>query len=440
MAKLFFYAVILACFSALIGARPSSNEATGTEETPNLETVANADSEKEQRSITYLIDEEKDSDAYKKLDIVEKIRTINDNLKKPQRQQNIYYKTNFNDDYVMDNEILEKIKHLIATNKYNTKIKVNDQQESEDVLENTEEHLKEPEENRETYTRDLKFVPNLNNPAPVQIAHIPYTVNVPVFILSASNQVPQYYGADSNVQNNNNPNFAYLRQSQPTSGFPSFSLPSFQNFQIPSPFASFFPVLVKDPIVAFLQGGGWSNFFEYGQSADVCSRKQKAAVVPENDDSEIIQNIMQQIQSSQNTENETINNESSDRESRAMRRHVAHDTSYQQADKEKSKTIYYTKRKPAKKISSKRPVKVQTEKPVPVTDVREEEVDEDVRTPFGDFTFFGNRKPIAPSPGFFINRLRVKKGGVAIAGPGGVATAGNGGTAIVGADSTNQSQ
>lgn len=34
--------------------------------------------------------------------------------------------------------------------------------------------------------------------------------------------------------------------------------------------------------------------------------------------------------------------------------------------------------------------------------------------------------------GIFINRLKVRKGGVAIAGPGGIATAGNGGTAIVG--------
>lgn len=34
--------------------------------------------------------------------------------------------------------------------------------------------------------------------------------------------------------------------------------------------------------------------------------------------------------------------------------------------------------------------------------------------------------------GIFINRLKVRKGGVAIAGPGGIATAGSGGTAIVG--------
>lgn len=40
--------------------------------------------------------------------------------------------------------------------------------------------------------------------------------------------------------------------------------------------------------------------------------------------------------------------------------------------------------------------------------------------------------PQTPSNGIFIQKLKVRKGGVAIAGPGGIATAGSGGTAIVG--------
>lgn len=42
--------------------------------------------------------------------------------------------------------------------------------------------------------------------------------------------------------------------------------------------------------------------------------------------------------------------------------------------------------------------------------------------------------PVKNSPAFYIHRLRVREGGLAIAGPGGIATAGRGGTAIVGPD------
>ncbi|XP_055624550.1 uncharacterized protein LOC129767556 isoform X3 [Toxorhynchites rutilus septentrionalis] len=52
--------------------------------------------------------------------------------------------------------------------------------------------------------------------------------------------------------------------------------------------------------------------------------------------------------------------------------------------------------------------------------------------PFGIF----NRQVEPPNGGLVIQRLRVRQGGIAIAGPGGVATAGSGGTAIVGPNGT----
>ncbi|KAI8428792.1 hypothetical protein MSG28_007464 [Choristoneura fumiferana] len=44
---------------------------------------------------------------------------------------------------------------------------------------------------------------------------------------------------------------------------------------------------IKDPLLGFLHGGGWNNFFEYGQNADVCNRKQKAIDDEANEGTEI---------------------------------------------------------------------------------------------------------------------------------------------------------
>ncbi|XP_053686856.1 uncharacterized protein LOC128736400 [Sabethes cyaneus] len=61
----------------------------------------------------------------------------------------------------------------------------------------------------------------------------------------------------------------------------------------------------------------------------------------------------------------------------------------------------------------------------------EAEVEEE-KSPFGFF----NRQSEPANGGLVIQRLRVRHGGIAIAGPGGVATAGSGGTAIVGPNGT----
>lgn len=66
---------------------------------------------------------------------------------------------------------------------------------------------------------------------------------------------------------------------------------------------------------------------------------------------------------------------------------------------------------------------------------KEEEEPEDERAEDITITNDGTRKTFTKEntgSGIFIHRLKVRKGGVAIAGPGGIATAGSGGTAIVG--------
>ncbi|XP_065086547.1 uncharacterized protein LOC135708385 isoform X2 [Ochlerotatus camptorhynchus] len=68
-----------------------------------------------------------------------------------------------------------------------------------------------------------------------------------------------------------------------------------------------------------------------------------------------------------------------------------------------------------------------------IPDVLDGEVVADGKGPFGGLF---NRQTEPSSGGLVIQRLRVRQGGIAIAGPGGVATAGSGGTAIVGPNGT----
>lgn len=77
-----------------------------------------------------------------------------------------------------------------------------------------------------------------------------------------------------------------------------------------------------------------------------------------------------------------------------------------------------------------------TPSPDDVEDAEEEKLDEkeDGKSPFGQILAFGPKQQAQTfkEGGIIIQRLRVRAGGIAIAGPGGVATAGSGGTAIVG--------
>ncbi|XP_055603859.1 uncharacterized protein LOC129752090 [Uranotaenia lowii] len=75
--------------------------------------------------------------------------------------------------------------------------------------------------------------------------------------------------------------------------------------------------------------------------------------------------------------------------------------------------------------------------PVNLDDLKEipdmSDAPSDEKSPFG---LFNRQSDAAPASGLVIQRLRVRQGGIAIAGPGGVATAGSGGTAIVGPNGT----
>jgi len=80
------------------------------------------------------------------------------------------------------------------------------------------------------------------------------------------------------------------------------------------------------------------------------------------------------------------------------------------------------------------PIKLE-EKPLPDYDDDQDDAEiEGLKAPWSGFLVGGptNQKELLKGGGLIIQRLRVRNGSIAVAGPGGVATAGSGGTAIVG--------
>ncbi|XP_072940953.1 uncharacterized protein [Epargyreus clarus] len=383
------------------------------------------------RSVTFTKDPPRDVYNPNTREIIEKIQAINDGLKKPHRQQ-----INFNKppqpqgSYVIDRKMLEKIQQIIAADKIKP---LSEAKQYEDNYLNEDSN-----DFRREHSRALQSISNTYNQQSTPLSPFPYIMNIPVLVMPSQNNM-RYANNDLNsIQSTN----FQSRQEQP-SPFPF--LPSFSNFQWPSqfqwPFANVFPLLIKDPFIGWQQGGGWNNFIEYGQNADVCARKQKSMnldteVSEATDKDDEINRILRVIASSQ----ENIPNENNHEEETEESIDPVNYVNSRQARALKKRTI--TNNAPVQEIeNSRKAQKNYTPKPVtrnPSKKVYTDEelqsiknaADDDLR--FSGFDWFGNKKPVAPSPGFFINRLRVRKGGVAIAGPGGVATAGKGGTAIVG--------
>lgn len=342
-------------------------------------------------------------------EILEKIKEINQGLLKPKRHHINYNTQPYGGGYMLDKAILEKIQQIIATGKLNG---LSGQQK---VSTNADDNLLNGDDiSRYENARALPYVqPSLtsNGLGNQGVGHtpIPYITSMPVMVIPSVNG--DYRGAPA-ANNLNSLNADYLRQGP--------SLP----FQVPWPFAPIFPILVKDPFLHLLQGGNWQNIFEYGQSADVCNRRQKSSetgnVGPEFSVEEIV--------GSDNTNSLDAVNVIGSRQGRKIRKRNASKSSrIQKLDVDKDGTKLFLN----KPLGFKKPLKKE-DAPVQNTKIKSDDAG-DLRFPFGgDFDWFGNHKPVAPSPGFFINRLKVRRGGVAIAGPGGVATAGRGGAAIVG--------
>lgn len=342
-------------------------------------------------------------------DILEKIKEINQGLQKPKRHQINYNAQPYGGGYILDKAILEKIQQIIALGKLNglsgqQKVSTNEDNNS----------LNGDDVSKYENARALPYVqPSLTSNAlgnqAIGYMPLPYITSLPVMVMPSVNAD---YGGAPAANGLRSPNADYLRQGP--------SLP----FQVPWPLAPFFPILVKDPFLHLLQGGNWQNIFEYGQSADVCNRRKKSSETS-NVESDF---SVDEVDGSDDTFSLDALNLIGSRQGRKIKkRTISKSSRIQKLDVDKD----VTKLLSHKPLGIKKPLKNE-DSPIQNTKIYGDETG-DLKFPFGgNFDWFGNRKPVAPSPGFFINRLKVRRGGVAIAGPGGVATAGRGGAAIVG--------
>ncbi|XP_013178081.1 PREDICTED: uncharacterized protein LOC106125429 isoform X1 [Papilio xuthus] len=331
--------------------------------------------------------------------ILKQIETINQGLSEPGKQNVVSSRrAQTGAEYIIDEGTFDKIQQIVASIKARP---FSQQHQLDKYIDNVDDISQSLER-----SKALRFDSNSINNDILPAMPLPYITSMPVMVVPATTDLINTKSAVNSLR----PNIYQTRQESPS--FP---------FQFQWPLASFFPILVKDPLLGFLHGGGWNNFFEIGQSADVCSRRQKSHETNyiesdifgdnlenrSNDDPPLVSNIKRHA-----------------RVTRSLKkRNIPTPSPVQNADNGKK----------SKKVSIK-PLLTRTKTKKPQVEQEKEVVqnDGDLRFPFSDFTWFGNKKPVAPSPGFFINKMKVRRGGVAIAGPGGVATAGRGGTAIVG--------
>lgn len=186
--------------------------------------------------------------------------------------------------------------------------------------------------------------------------------------------------------------------------YPYYNYPQPQAKQWSTPFQNVFPIIIKNPFQMVFNA--LTSMVEYGPEADVCA----------------------QTASQTSREGKVLNpapTGAANEEVYVEHLEVSEEPEAdEQLELEKPEARVDKALQMGEKVSnSKRRKQVQ------------EEVDGVVMSEKGLFTSDNNKRQANRQnvgSGVFIHRLRVTKGGVAIAGPGGIATAGSGGTAIVG--------
>lgn len=187
--------------------------------------------------------------------------------------------------------------------------------------------------------------------------------------------------------------------------------------QLQGPFSQYFPIVIKNPLQQMFQA--ITSMIEYGPAADLCRSHQG------HDD--IHRQVDEEIHRSQSTTRAGKAIDSTSSTTNLPNTKLENNT---QNDDEFSieglQILDINKTKPSKNNSQ---------------NVENRQMDDDDDEPLiEEDKFFKKPEPVAgvqpvpmvPGNGIFIQKLKVRKGGVAIAGPGGIATAGSGGTAIVG--------
>ncbi|XP_050545453.1 uncharacterized protein LOC126907848 isoform X2 [Daktulosphaira vitifoliae] len=197
-----------------------------------------------------------------------------------------------------------------------------------------------------------------------------------------------------------------------------------QNSRIWSPWAEYFPILIRDPLQGFTNY--FSETIEYGPDADICKKDSSTtevnSVSKRHQNNDAIENNNENLVRKRDYSNQFPNDRSQD-----------HSIRFPEDDSRQSRTMEKTIEPTAKSLKrSRRNVdeekgvlnNIKPFRPQTTTTVAADKLQK-TWIPYNPNEHNGDTGPQ-------IKRLVVRKGGVAIAGPGGIATAGSGGTAIVG--------
>lgn len=183
--------------------------------------------------------------------------------------------------------------------------------------------------------------------------------------------------------------------------------------QIQWPWQQFFPIIIKDPIMQMFNA--MTSMVEYGPTA-TCPGKEGV----ERSEKSLKENTTDQVKITKNPVVFTLNFQTpvvnvAERKEKAT----------------KGETKRVTIKKPDDSIQSP-----PERDPDDAIDSEAEDIILDSNIKKDDGILHNNNKKFFSKDntgsGIFIHKIKVRKGGVAIAGPGGIATAGSGGTAIVG--------
>lgn len=200
--------------------------------------------------------------------------------------------------------------------------------------------------------------------------------------------------------------------------------------QIQWPWAQFFPIIIKDPIMQMFNA--MTSMVEYGPTA-TCPGKE--AVVQETKE-------IRQSKLLDSKENATLDIEDvkiTESEGNPVVFTLNFKTPVMEVENERKEKATKSE---TKRVSLKKSENVQSP-PMRDPELVDEDLDSeaegivlDSSIKKDDGIFHNHNKKFLSKDntgsGIFIHKIKVRKGGVAIAGPGGIATAGSGGTAIVG--------
>lgn len=195
--------------------------------------------------------------------------------------------------------------------------------------------------------------------------------------------------------------------------------------QIQWPWQQFFPIIIKDPIMQMFNA--MTSMVEYGPTA-TCPGKEI----------ETIKRKSKSLTTAASKENSTPEKQEASKNPIVFTLNFKTPTLKIEENQRKQKAT----KGETKRITIKKPEHIESppeRDPELGEDEIESEADDiiiDSNIKKDDGILHNNNKKFwskdNTGSGIFIHKIKVKKGGVAIAGPGGIATAGSGGTAIVG--------